>query len=814
MVSRIRLFGLLSAGIVIAMSAAAADEGRMDDVQLRTAVKRALQRGCDFLRNRQAGDGSWSITGGGHTLGVTSLTILALLNSDVPVDSPEVQRGLAYIRQLPLSEFRGEHSIYQTSLAVMALCAADQLDQDLPRIQRLAAAIENSQEIGGEGDGYWDYFIQDKRGRRNVGDASNGQYAILALRDAAYAGAVISRETWQRSHARWLRDQSPDGGWGYGRSDLNNTPTGSMTVAGLSTLAITSRMLEDDSDVDAQGRVDCCQVRPPNLALERGRRWLADNFSVATNPVGGNYHFYYLYGLERAGRMSGVRFFGRHDWYREGAQWLTAEQQVNGSWVSRSASHENDPVLGTSMVLMFLSKGLSRVVVNKLDYTSPAGESRDQGEWNRHPFDIVNLVELLDGLPGWPPRLTSQVVTLSRLRQASAVDELNQAPVLYISGRDAPNFSDEQISWLRNYVDAGGFIFAVASCDGQGFDKGFRETVRRMFPAGDASLQRLTPEHPVFRSEYLLKADGVNLLGVDFGCRTSIIYSPDDIGCLWQKWMKHEPKQRNIALSQHIAKATSIGVNVIAYATGREPPEKLNESTLRRPGDEPAIERSLLQIAKLKHDGGWDTAPRAIRNLLQAMRETVGLRASSQTEAIPVTLDELTRFPLAYMHGRYRFQLPQQSRDALRDYLTNGGVLFADACCGSTGFDRSFQDLMKQVFPDRPLTDIPVDHELFSEAIGHDLRKVTRRRLVPGQQNAALQMRTETGPPLLQGIEIDGRYAVIYSRYDISCALEHQASMSCDGYIEADAARIATNIVLYALLQDVRWSGSGQNRIP
>ena len=37
--------------------------------------------------------------------------------------------------------------------------------------------------------------------------------------------------------------------------------------------------------------------------------------------------------------------------------------------------------------------------------------------------------------------------------------------------------------------------------------------------------------------------------------------------------------------------------------------------------------------------------------------------------------------------------------------------------------------------------------------------------------------------------ELDGRYVVIYSKYDISCALEHQASLSCDGYIEADAAR-------------------------
>jgi hypothetical protein len=55
----------------------------------------------------------------------------------------------------------------------------------------------------------------------------------------------------------------------------------------------------------------------------------------------------------------------------------------------------------------------------------------------------------------------------------------------------------------------------------------------------------------------------------------------------------------------------------------------------------------------------------------------------------------------------------------------------------------------------------------------------------------------------LEGIEIDGRFAVIYSKYDISCALERQASVACSGYVEEDALKIALNVVLYALLQDV-----------
>ncbi len=32
------------------------------------------------------------------------------------------------------------------------------------------------------------------------------------------------------------------------------------------------------------------------------------------------WHYYYLYGLERAGVIVGKRFLGDHDWYQEGAR--------------------------------------------------------------------------------------------------------------------------------------------------------------------------------------------------------------------------------------------------------------------------------------------------------------------------------------------------------------------------------------------------------------------------------------------------------------------------------------------------------------
>ena len=50
-------------------------------------------------------------------------------------------------------------------------------------------------------------------------------------------------------------------------------------------------------------------------------------------------------------------------------------------------------------------------------------------------------------------------------------------------------------------------------------------------------------------------------------------------------------------------------------------------------------------------------------------------------------------------------------------------------------------------------------------------------------------------------MRFDDRYGVIFSRYDLSCALEKHDSLECLGYTREDAAKIGLNVVLYALQQ-------------
>ena len=768
------------------------------------AVLKSIQRGRRYLISQQQADGSWSRSYRGAPVGITSLALLALINSGLTADDAAVARGLEYLRGLPADQPAATYQTYETAVMISALAAARDGQRDKARIALLAQRLEDFQNKQGNQPGAWGYG-----GGRGGGDRSNSQFAILGLRDAADAGIPISRETWRRARDHWLTSQNRDGGWSYSGREAGGSSTGSMTVAGIATLSITQSMLRDEPDFDASGEPNCCPEYTDEEPLERAIAWLGGEgtFSVGANPHSQAWHLYYLYGLERAGRLTGRRFFGNHDWYREGAEFLLRFQRQRGEW-STDRSAEGNAVLSTSFCLLFLSKGLSPVLINKARFgpVQPGNALEVATDnWNQHHDDIRHLTESISRLPRWPHLMTWQTVDLPRAAASSDVAGLLQAPILYLSGSTAPNLPDDQVELLKRFVEQGGFIFAVASCEGSGFDAGFRELAKRIVPEPDIRLQKLSAEHPIYRSEYLLDPEAIPLEGIDYGCRTAVVYSPDDLACYWHKWAQYDPPERQAQMKARITRAMRIGTNVVAYATGREPPRKLDADLAdTEAGANERIRRGLLEVAKLRHTGGWDTAPRALPNLLKALNRTVGLAASTRSISLPATDPALFRFPVVAMHGRHAFDLSEPERDRLRKYLEQGGLLFADACCGSPAFDRSFRRLMQQLFPGK-LQQIPADHEMFTTRIGHDIRTVQIRLPQAGQKNTVLDSAGSPSRPLLEGVELNGRYGVIYSRYDISCALQKQASAACAGYLPRDATRIAVNVILYAMLQDAVW---------
>lgn len=755
----------------------------------------SIEKGKQALLSQQQLDGSWS-TGGGDMweIGDTSLVLLALLNTGMSTADPKIERGLGWLRK------RNPVKTYEISLMIQALAAAKDGKRDSTKIAELAALLEDMQIRQGFNAGSWGYT---KGG--GAGDRSNGQFAVLGLREAQEMGAAVSLDTWKRARLHWLSSQNDDGSWAYTGGKQPGGGTGSMTVAGIATLVITQAMLlSSEKELNADGTPNCCGDPVVDKPLEDACRWLGRSFSVRNNPGDGRWLLYYLYGLERAGRFSGRRFFvndrgQKHDWYRDGAEYLVGTQnQFAGTW----KDGDQNVIRSTSFALMFLSKGLAPVLINKLQHGPHEGNRPVADvDWNRHPNDIRNLTQLISNRDKWPKLLTWQTVDVSQ----ATVPDLMQAPILFISGSDAPQFSQHDRDLFKEYILQGGFILVDNNCRSSAFDDGFRDLVRQMYPPSEAQLKKLTADHPVFRSEFNLVDDKtheplVELWGVDVGCRTSIMYSPHDLSCLWDKWTSFKVPDRPGSLVSMIDKATRVGVNIVAYVTGREILNKIQQQEQVLAVSEPdRVERDLLEIKKIRYTGDWDAAPQALKNLLIALGRTTGASVATRPRDLQLLDPKLFRSPIVYMHGRHDFNLSKNEQDRLREYINQGGVLFSDACCGVPAYDRSFRTLMKQLFRDNPLKRIPPDHEIFK--IGHDLKTVKRREPDVDQVNAALQVSVRTVEPFLEGIEINGRFVVVYSKYDISCALERQASVACTGYVHEDAVRIGVNVILYFLNQ-------------
>jgi beta-lactamase regulating signal transducer with metallopeptidase domain len=197
----------------------------------RGRVNDAISKGVAFLKTTQdAKSGTWPDRGG-HLGGVTALATLAMLNCGAPVDDPAIKRSLDYLRALKPA------TTYVASLQTMVFCLAEP-HKDRRLIERNAKWLEENQIKAGVRSGSWSY-----PGLAVGGDSSNSHFAMMALFEVQRAGVKISSETWQRAGEYWKSAQDGDGAFGYYKAVNGNVPaTGSMTCAGISSLAIASAM--------------------------------------------------------------------------------------------------------------------------------------------------------------------------------------------------------------------------------------------------------------------------------------------------------------------------------------------------------------------------------------------------------------------------------------------------------------------------------------------------------------------------------------------------------------------------------------------
>jgi hypothetical protein len=105
-------------------------------------------------------------------------------------------------------------------------------------------------------------------------------------------------------------------------------------------------------------------------------------------------------------------------------------------------------------------------------------------------------------------------------------------------------------------------------------------------------------------------------------------------------------------------------------------------------------------------------------------------------------------------------------------------------------FDMAFRREIAKVFPDHGLVRIPPDHPIY-----HCLCDIRRVDYTP-------RVREDFGPfdtPELEGIVLDGRLAVVYSKFDLGNGWEQFPHPYSYGLKDDSALKIGTNVVVYAI---------------
>ncbi|MEZ4652268.1 MAG: DUF4159 domain-containing protein [Candidatus Eisenbacteria bacterium] len=116
------------------------------------------------------------------------------------------------------------------------------------------------------------------------------------------------------------------------------------------------------------------------------------------------------------------------------------------------------------------------------------------GDWYSNPSSLPNLAEAVR------ERTSIAVEGTEEMRVSILDPEFFNFPYVYMNGHGNVRFTDAELTRLRKYLLAGGFLFAD---DNYGMDESFRREMARLFP--DRKLVEVPFDHPIYHCFYDLR---------------------------------------------------------------------------------------------------------------------------------------------------------------------------------------------------------------------------------------------------------------------------------------------------------------------
>ncbi|MCG3178458.1 MAG: hypothetical protein BIFFINMI_00785 [Phycisphaerae bacterium] len=749
-------------------------------------VDQTIQRALEYLWKARNADGNWeSLTEAEYARqikdvkisdqpnnpatqygGRTALVLLAMLKCGVSPEDPRFDKPLKWLADLRLER------TYARGLRAALLSNLGRSGEGYRRVMEddkewLLAAMHSDGTYG-----YWKPRNQRAPAKPPSGpatfskettatmfsDLSNTQYGILGVWQLNDAGIEIPQKYWQYVQHGYLSLQHKDGGWSYSGGRPDDVSYQSMTLGGLASLFIVW---------DKYYAANCDRQPDANLvrSVDRGLDWLGRNFYPAANtgrPDPRWFVLYTLYGVERVGVASGLKYFGVHNWWDESARYILRAQQADGSW---PAAHTEAPApVSTAWALLFLSYGRAPVIFNKLAYG-------DVSQWNSRPRDLARLTT-------WMHKTYEQLFNWQIMPIGRPVSELLEAPILLMSGQNHFELDAEQKEKLRQYILGGGLLLGEAAGGSHNFTVDFYKLVHDLFP--DLELTPLPADHPLYTVQYQLgeQANALpKLVALTNGIRILVLFSPSDLGCTWQR---HDIN-RGLPIFQ-------LGGNLMQYVSDRGTGlvGRGGSYMVADKGNKPA---ASVTIGRLMWGSRWqcDPEPNAWRRVDVVCRNANLASVAAQETDLAQPLDAKA-VPILHVTGVGPLTLNDAQKANLRKYVADGGLLLADAAGGGDEFVNSFSKVVAE-FVGQPVPLIPP----FADQVGEG-GKVRMRHMD--------KLPRVTRPLNVLGCRTsDGKWQVLLVPCDLTAALAGFPSLQASGLTTESADSFIAALLKWRGLQ-------------
>ncbi len=717
------------------------------DQQIAAAIDKAVA----FLWSQQQDDGSWAgldqrsgnragqVHGHHFETGPTALAAYALLAAGQSPQDPRMRKALIWLAR------RRTNLTYSLAFRAQTWLHANRRMRNAYRgkLNRIMRQMVLSQR-----EGMYSYLSEGRTDQKGW-DASNSQYGLLAVWAAARNEIEVPRKYWQLVQKGWVQAQNRDGGWGY---NDKRSSTASMTAGGIASLYVCF-------DALYAGRFRDCKGKSEYPPIQRGLEWLGKHLpeilAASGKPeiVGHGDHYYMWYGIERVGLAGGHKFFGTVDWYQAGSRWILGHQADDGHFTQG----HHGKVIPTAYALAFLLRGRQPVLLNKLEIAG--------SDWNNRPRALAYLTDHLGSRSesdyNW------QIVSLQ-----TEPGQWHDAPILYLSGAEAPKLTDADIDKLRTFVHQGGTIFSVTECNGAGFSKGIREVYSKLLPG--LELAEMDRAEPIYTEPDRLPAR-LKFHQIHNGVRPLVIHTDTDLALAWQ------------GRSHRVQKwAFDAAWNLVLHVVG---PKGIRHRGARTWPDMPALPEGAetITVARLQHGGRWDPEPLAWQRAAR--------RLSTQTQKRIVVTDSIdpakiqsVRPDLAVLTGTGPLELSAGQIAALKAWLDEGGTLLVDAAGGDKTFAASARTVLPKLIGEGRLTMLPASSPVYRRE-GLAIDRVQYRGPEPIRDHR---------PRLLTVRTAGRRAAVLFSDQDLTAALLETPCPSARGYTPESAYRIVRNVLLQA----------------